>query len=257
MVGAVEFADTCEGVVGRGEVGDFAFVEGEAEMNGGVADGVEMEPGPDVLLLGGGGTEEFAAGGDVEEQVADFDGGTGGGTGRGDIEEFSSGELEAGAFILIVGAGGEGEAGDGGDGGKGLAAKAKGADAFDVVHVLDLAGGVAFDGEEGVVAVHAAAVVGDAEEFLAAVDGFDFDVGGPGVDGVFDEFLEGGGGALDDFAGRDLVDHMVGEDADRRGRGHVEPGDHVPVHTAVAVASEGVGGEEDRGLFCNSSLKLL
>ncbi len=61
---------------------------------------------------------------------------------------------------------------------------------------------------------HAVAVVGDADELAAAGFDLDADAGGSGVEGVFEEFFDDGGGALDDLAGGDLVRHEVGEDAD-------------------------------------------
>ena len=77
-----------------------------------------------------------------------------------------------------------------------------------------LRGGVALEGEESVVLDHAVAVVGDADEFAAAGFDLDADAGGSGVEGVFEELFDDGGGALDDFAGGDLVRHEVREDAD-------------------------------------------
>ena len=73
---------------------------------------------------------------------------------------------------------------------------------------------MAFKGKEGVVADHAVAVVGDADEFAAACFYFNANAGGPGVDGVFEELLDDGGRTFDDFACGDLVRHEVREDAD-------------------------------------------
>ena len=112
------------------------------------------------------------------------------------------------------GAGFECEAGDAGDGGEGFAAEAEGGDGEEVVGGAELGGGVALEGEEGVVLDHAVAVVGDADEFAAAGFDLDADAGGAGVERVFEEFFDDGGGAFDDFAGGDLVRHEVREDAD-------------------------------------------
>ena len=73
---------------------------------------------------------------------------------------------------------------------------------------------MALEGEESVVADHAVAVVGDADELAASGFDLDADAGGSGVERVFEELFDDGGGALDDFAGGDLVGHEVGEDAD-------------------------------------------
>ncbi len=63
------------------------------------------------------------------------------------------------------------------------------------------------------------AVVGDPDEFDAALFEFDGDAGRPCVDGVVDEFLDDGGGAFDDLARRDLVGDQRREDADFRDGG--------------------------------------
>jgi hypothetical protein len=58
------------------------------------------------------------------------------------------------------------------------------------------------------------AVIGDADEFAAAAFDLDSDAGGSGVEGVFEEFFDDGGWALDDFAGGDLIGYQIGEYAD-------------------------------------------
>jgi hypothetical protein len=73
---------------------------------------------------------------------------------------------------------------------------------------------MAFEGEQSVVADHAAAVVGDANEAAAASLDFDADACGAGIEGVLQELLDDGGGAVDDLAGGDLVGNLVGENAD-------------------------------------------
>ena len=108
-------------------------------------------------------------------------------------------------------AAGEGGLGDGGDAWQRFAAKAEGGDVLKVVKVADFAGGVGGEGEREVVRVDAAAVVAHADEFAAAVFDVDVDVCRPGVDGVFHDFFDDGGGALDDFTGGDLVDEVVGQ----------------------------------------------
>src|SRR5260370_18322325 len=105
------------------------------------------------------------------------------------------------------------QAGEAGGGEEGLAAEAEGGDRQEVVGGAELRGGVALEGEEGVVLDHAVAVVGDADEFPASGFYFDADAGCAGVERVFEELFDDGGGALDDLAGGDLVRHEVGEDA--------------------------------------------
>jgi len=168
----------------------------------------------DVGGLGGFGAGEFAAGGQVVEEGADFDLGAGGEANLVDVAELAGIDDDFGPGEGLRLAGAEAEAGDGGDAGDGFAAEAVGGDAVEVVAVTELAGGVALEAEEGVVAAHAGTVVGDGDEAAAAGGDLDVDLGGAGVEGVFEEFLEDGGGALDDFAGRNLVGDMLGQEAD-------------------------------------------
>jgi hypothetical protein len=87
------------GGIGMGERGELPggaifLEEGESDLGMGEGDG-----GEDVLDMGAFGivaTEEFAAGGDVEEEVADFDGGAWGGAGFADLEDFTAVDDEGG-----------------------------------------------------------------------------------------------------------------------------------------------------------------
>ena len=58
---------------------------------------------------------------------------------------------------------------------------------------------------------NAATIVNDADEFSPAILYLHDDLRGPGINGVFDKFLDDGGGALDDFTGGDAVYEGGGE----------------------------------------------
>ena len=179
-----------------------------------VREGVVRDERGDVAELGGLATEEFAAGGGVEEEVADGDGGAGRQAGIFDAEDIAAGDLEAGADFVVGGAGVERKAGDGGDGGQGFSAEAERGDGEEVVGGAELGGSVALEGEERVVAAHTVAVVYDADELAAAGFDFDADARGVCVEGVFEEFLDYGGGTLNHLARGDLVGYLVGENVD-------------------------------------------
>ncbi len=68
-----------------------------------------------------------------------------------------------------------------------------------------------FDGEHEVVARHAVAVVGDADEPAAAAVGHDLDSRCARVESVFDKLLDYARGALDHLARCDAVDDGLGE----------------------------------------------
>ncbi len=81
---------------------------------------------------------------------------------------------------------------------------------------LEFRRGVALDGQAQIVAIHAAAVILDDDARQPAQFGADVDLGGAGVDGVLDQFLDRRGRALDDLAGGDAVDGVLGEALDNR-----------------------------------------
>ena len=186
----------------------------EFEVSGGVGQRVVRDQRGDVGELGLFGLEEFAAGGGVEEEIADGDGGAGGEAGVFDAEDVAAGDFDEGAAASSAARVSSVRRETLGDGGEGFAAEAEGGDGEQIVGGAELGGGVALEGEQGVVPDHAVAVVGDADELAAAGFDLDADAGGAGVEGVFEELFDDGGGAFDDLAGGDLVGHEVGENAD-------------------------------------------
>ncbi len=99
-----------------------------------------------------------------------------------------------------------------------LAAEAERADVEQVV-VGELRGGVALDREREIVARHAGAVVGDADQAAAAAVGDDLDLGRAGIERVLDQLLDHARRPLDHLAGGDAVDGGFGELADGHGSG--------------------------------------
>jgi len=211
---AAEIADALDEVCGGGELVDDAVVVDEDEADGVVTDGLEMELVLDVAALGGRGAKEFATRRKVEEQVISFYLRPRGVSAVADVLDFAAVDGEIGADEGAVLAGGEAEAGDAGDAGDGLAAETKGGDGGEVEAGAYFAGGVALQAEEGVVAVHAGAIVDDADGGSAAAADHDLDLAGGGVEGVFDQLLDDGGGTLDDLAGGDLAGNLLGKQGD-------------------------------------------
>ena len=155
----------------------------ETESHLGPGQGHQSEVVLDVGALGLLGAEEFPPGGQIEENLAHLDGGAGrrgGGLHFDDlaaVHHHLSG-LARGVFAL---AGGDHEPAHAGDAGQGLAAEAHGGDGGEIFGAGDLRGGVAFEAEESVVAAHAPAVVGDADEAAPSGSDFDGDAGGAGI----------------------------------------------------------------------------
>ena len=168
----------------------------------------------DVRQLGLLGAQELAARGNVVEKVADGDGGAAAERGFLAAQHLAAGDFDARAGGLLGGAGFEQQARDGGDGGQRLAAEAERGDGEQILDVAQLAGGVALEGQQGVVAQHAAAIVGDADQAAAAGFHFDAQVGRAGVERVFEQLFDHRSGPLDHLTGGDFVGDLVGEDAD-------------------------------------------
>ncbi len=118
--------------------------------------------------------------------------------------------LPAGLFVHRTRS--QAQAGHGGDRRQGLAPEPHGVQGKQIVGALDFAGGVALQAEEGVVLLHAVAVVGDPHQALAALFDLDKDFRCRGVQGVFHQFLDHGCRAFDNFSGGDLVGKVFRED---------------------------------------------
>ena len=78
-------------------------------------------------------------------------------------------------------------------------------DADEIGGGADLRCGVALDREQQLVAIHAAAVVRDADQRTTAVLDRDLDRRGAGVERILDQLLHGGRRPFHDLAGGDLV----------------------------------------------------
>ena len=196
-----------------GDMEEFPVVVAELEGLVGMGEGIVGDEGGDVGEFGLIGAEELLAGGDVEEEIANGDDGAIGKAGFVAANHLAAVNFNdtAGGFFRRVGL--EREAGDAGDGGQRFAAETERGDGEEVFDARQFRGGVALEGEHGVIAQHAAAVIGDTEQAAAAGLGFDGDGGGTGVERIFEEFLDDGGGPLDDFAGGNLIRNGVREDA--------------------------------------------
>src|SRR5690606_29310311 len=90
--------------------------------------------------------------------------------------------------------------------------------AFEIVDRADLARRMARQREHELVGRDARAIIAHATQPYAAVFDFDVDTRRTGIEAVLDQLLDDGCGALDDLAGRDLVDELLGKDANGHGR---------------------------------------
>ena len=110
----------------------------------------------------------------------------------------------------------------------------------EVFRAINFARGVAKEGDLGFFGCHTVSIIGDFDEGSSGVGKSDRDLGCSGVEGVFDEFLDGGGGSLDDFSGGDLVDRVVIQEPDGRkvGRGEGGGTHRLSFHTVETGETE-------------------
>ena len=194
---------------GGGE-GGFAVPE-EGDGHIGVGQSLQLDGGGDTPTLHGIGAHELHPGRGVVEQIPDDDGGAVGAPRLRFLDDLPRFQTQA---YPGEGAGGLGQkidAADGGDGRQCLPPEAHGADSGEVLRRAQLRGGVAEKGCPGILRLHTAAVVCDAQEGHAAVPDLHGNLGGTGVHGVFQQLLDHGGGTLHHFARGDEVGDMGGK----------------------------------------------
>ncbi len=192
----------------RRQTVQLAPVGGQAQADLRTRQRLQGEDRPDVRLLGLVGAQELAPRRHVEKKVANLDRGAGRHTRLARLLQRAAQHGQLGAGLVSRPAGLEGEARDRGDRGQRLAAEPQRVDALDVVHVAQLAGGLALDAQQGVVAPHAAAVVADRDQLAPARRDRDVDAPRSRVDRVLDQLFDHRGRTLDHLARRDLVGHV-------------------------------------------------
>ena len=223
MVKGVAAEDLVEALarVGHGGRSDEGLRGGvELKVLAGMRESVVGDERGHVAELGLLRTHELAAGGSVEEEVADSDRGALRQAGVFDAEEIAAGDFKRGADLIFRGAGFETEAGDGGNGRQGFTAEAERDDGKEIVRAAELGGGMTLEGQQGVIAAHAVAVIDDADELAAS--GFDLDANARGacVERVFEKLLDDGGRALDDLSGGNLIRNLVRKNANPAHKDH-------------------------------------
>ena len=103
------------------------------------------------------------------------------------------------------------DVGNGRDGGEGLPAKTFGRQGKQIVGRLEFGGGVAFKTHPRVFRAHPCPVVHHLNGRATGIHDVHLNGGRTGIDGVLHELLHDRSGSLDDFASRDLVGDVVGQ----------------------------------------------
>ena len=168
------------------------------------------EDGSHMRQLGFLRAQKLASGRHVKKEIANLDRRAGGNPHLPDVEELAPRHGQFRADRRADPAGGQAKPRYRGNGGERFAPEPERGDRFDVIHRVNLAGRVPFDGEQGVVAIHARSVIGHADQPAPPGHDLDGDLGGAGVDGILDQFLDHRGRAFHHFAGGDLVGDDLG-----------------------------------------------
>ena len=176
----------------------------------------QSNPVDDVNALrnfAGSGFQKFEPGRRGIKQIAYFHPGAGGG-GCGNGRLFDSAvDFHPPAVFRLPAAGRDGQPGNGGDGRQRLAAETEITD-VEQIGVRQLGRCMPLNRQFKIFPRHAFAVVGNRNQRLAAVHQRYFNRRRAGVNGVFNQFFDHRGGTLDHFAGGNLVNQGIGQDAD-------------------------------------------
>ena len=158
--------------------------------------------------------EKFAPGRSVEEQIGN---GNGGPARQGRIihmQDPAARNFDLCPSGLIACRGFQRHAGHGSNRRQRLSAKAKGGNREQIVGGAQLGSGVAFEGEQRVIAIHSVAVVGNANQLPSARLNLDSNAAGASVEGVLQQLLHHRGRPVHNLARGDLVGNLVGKYAD-------------------------------------------
>ena len=158
------------------------------------------------------GFEEFAAGRKIVKKLPYLDGGSRRAGSGFHLHQLSPLHLNASGFraLRIPFTGGQGESTDTGDAGQGLATKAHALDRRQVRSLLNLAGGMALQTHQGIIPMHADAIVSDSNQAASSGIQLDRDAPGLGINGIFHQLLDHTGRSLDDLACCNLVGYLIG-----------------------------------------------
>ena len=159
------------------------------------------------------GLQELPSSGQVVEEILDVDPRAFGNARLSDRGDHASVDPDLGARDFSAGTRPQREVCDRRDARKGLPAKSQRRNRREILGTADLARGVAFDGQPGILRRHPFPIVLDPNQALAAKLERDHDPTRSRIERVLDQLLDDRGGALDDLTGRDLIGEL-GRQAD-------------------------------------------
>ncbi len=176
-----------------------------------------LQHAQDVLKFGGLAAQEFAARRHIEEQIAHLDAGSRRmRRGRGGAA-LAVARLHAPGMVRFAGSRTQRQARHGGDARQRFAAKSQGGYALQILKRGDLAGCVARERQPHLLRRDTGAVVAHPDQSAAAALQFHLDAQRARVERILHQLLDHGGRPLDDLAGRDLIDELLGKNLDGQG----------------------------------------
>ncbi len=151
--------------------------------------------------------------GTLIKQIAHGDGGAGC---AGDLiaaQQLAARDFDGRTGLFQGGTGLEKQAADGCDGRKGFSAETERRNGEQIFDVAQFACGVALEGEQGIVAQHAATVVLNAEQTPACIFGIETNFRCARVERILEQLFGDRSGPLYDFSRRDFICDVVREDS--------------------------------------------
>jgi hypothetical protein len=157
--------------------------------------------------------QELSPSGQIKKKLPHFHGGACRSARGFDFNNLSTIDhhLSGARGITIPLTGSETHAADAGNAWQGLAPKSHCIDGAEVLCFLDFAGGVTFQAEKRIVAIHPKPIVYHPDQAAAAGLDFNRDAFCVGIESILDQLLHHAGRSLDDFTSRDLVRDLFGK----------------------------------------------
>ena len=211
---AHQSADAFKPIRGGGQMEGGCAVANEGEGDAGMGNGMQAELLLDVGIFSRLGAQELAAGRHVEKERTCLNHRARCAAVVAHMREFAAVNFDLGAGKGGRFAGCQAKARDAGNARQGLTAEAKAADGGEVLLGANLACCMPFDAKQGILAPHAAAVVGDSNQSRSAALHLDGDLRCTGIETVLDQLTDHGGRTLDHLAGGHLAGQSIRKNAD-------------------------------------------
>ena len=193
-------------------------IANQGECHPRISDRVGAELLLDMGIFRGLRPQEFTARRHIEKQRSHLNDRAGSSAMVLHSHEFAAHDFDFRAAQRLSLARGQAKAGNAGDAGQCLAAKTKGFDGRQILLGAYLAGGMAFNAQQGVLTIHSDTVIRDANQRRPSALDLDSHMRGSSIQTVFHQFTNHSSRPFHDFSSCHLAGECVGENADFRHR---------------------------------------